>query len=342
MKHLNKNTGLVINTTTTGALDSEILNVINNLRTRCLIHTNRVDHPSGGVDPMVKIITGSSTDENELINMAIAHFPKGVKKILIYDNIKNNVNYHQPPVVPVDFNPAEYMKLNPDIIPGGFNTEALALAHWETYGKKECRLIKSPELPNLKDSLSKYNETPSYINNFDYRSYLSANPDLLIAGISSHKAAYEHWKQHGIKECRPLYPEVICNKKIPIPGSRFNNSIAIILTLYYKDLVYELADYINRLPFPATIYVSAPRDDYIDIFKNILTNQAIVQTPFVSFGMDIGNFITQIKYIKDKNINHDYFLKIHSKRTMQWRRSMLESLLPNSLDDYLFIFKLLG
>ena len=146
MNQLRKNTGLVVKTTNTEALDSEILNVINNLRTRCLIHTNNVNHLPGTIDSQVKIITGTTTDDSEIITMGISHFPKGVKKILIYDNINNNLDYQQPLEKPVDFNPADYMKLNPDIISGGFNTEALAMLHWETYGKKENRAIKSPPI----------------------------------------------------------------------------------------------------------------------------------------------------------------------------------------------------
>ena len=347
MVNIVKNVGLVIKVASTGGLNHETLDIINGFRSRCMIYTNIVNHARGKIDPMVKILTGTSTDEAELINIGIVNFPKNVGEVLFYDVKTSGITQTDLG----DFDPVTYMKLNPDIVSGGFNTEALAIAHWKQYGRNENRATQPPRLPNNLESLDveeKYQQSLNAEHEFDYTSYLLANPDLLNVsckdypdGISTARMAYDHWKTHGQKEGRPIYPNIVCKKKCPVPGSRYNKSIAIILTLYYKDIIYELADYINRLPFNATIYVSSPEDRYINTFKSILTNQTIIQTPYVGFGMDIGNYITQIKYLRDKNIKHDYYLKIHSKRNLQWRRCMFESLLPTSLDDYLSIFKLL-
>lgn len=143
MKNLNKNTGLVIHTTSTDILDSDILNVVNNLRTRCLIHTNRVNHLPGTIDPQVKILSGTVTDESEMINMGITHFPKGVKRVLLYNLETSNINKRSFPTFdPKSFNAEYYMTTYPDIVLAGYNTPQLAFQHYEMFGFSEGRTSK--------------------------------------------------------------------------------------------------------------------------------------------------------------------------------------------------------
>jgi len=241
MKRLNKNTGLVIHTTTTGALDSEILDVVNNLRTRCLIHTNRVDHPPGLIDSMVKITTGSCTDENELINMAVANFPKGVKKILIYDNIDNNLDSRETGD-PVDFNPADYMKLNPDIVTNGFNTPELALKHWEQYGQYENRRYIDNRWYDISFYMKHYNDVPK--NELD---------------------AKNHWYVKGRREGRIRIIEEVSDVM------RLNQQIC-----KNTSLIYDSAEKLNDLNQNGSDYMTiSTLKDVIDKAKKTLNRDIL-------------------------------------------------------------------
>lgn len=191
-------------------------------------------------------------------------------------------------------------------------------------------------------------------NDFDPATYLRLNPDIKNEGFNTLEKAYTHWKVYGQYENRPTkmptmstHPVVIDPSDIPLddpidtippPG---NESIGVLVTLYYKEQLHEITNYLNRLPYRASIYISTPHNECFDSVKKHLCNQNIIQTPFVEYGMDIGNFINQIKYLRENNIEHDKYLKIHSKHHTIWRQKMFESMLPVPTSEFISIFKLL-
>ena len=131
---------------------------------------------------------------------------------------------------------------------------------------------------------------------------------------------------------------IVPTQPFPLPGEK---TLGVFVTLYYPDLVEEIIDNLNRIPFECTIYISTPDDHCFYMVRENLINQHIVRTPFVNYGMDIGNFINQIKYLQDNKIEHDTYLKIHTKRHEAWRRGMFESLMPVATSEYYKIINLL-
>jgi uncharacterized repeat protein (TIGR02059 family) len=86
------------------------------------------------------------------------------------------------------FNAQYYLSSNPDVlaaITAGILSSAFE--HYQKYGASEGR---SPS----KDFVS--------LLEFDYTYYITANPDLVAAGITTQKQAYEHYIVHGSTEGR--------------------------------------------------------------------------------------------------------------------------------------------
>ena len=116
-------------------------------------------------------------------------------------------------------------------------------------------------------------------------------------------------------------------------------TVGIFLTLFYPDLESEILFFLSRIPFKVTIYLSTSLP--VKKLKNKLEKlgHKIISNFPVKFGMDIGDFIFQLRNLELFGKDHDYYLKIHTKRDKKWRRSMLNNLLPNY--DYHKIFELL-
>ena len=65
-------------------------------------------------------------------------------------------------------------------------------------------------------------------------------------------------------------------------------------------------------------------DQRIKYLKKIYKNISIIKTE--NRGMDIGLFLTNLHYIKYKNYNHDFIIKIHTKTDDNFRNSTLKNL----------------
>tara|TARA_R110002167_G_scaffold261555_1_gene468080 strand:+ start:297 stop:635 length:339 start_codon:yes stop_codon:yes gene_type:complete len=100
---------------------------------------------------MVKILTGTSTDEAELINMGLANFPKNVGEVLFYDVKTSGINKKNLPTYDRKVFDAEYyMNMYPDIVLAGYNTPRLAYEHYTVHGTKEGRSCKAPVVAEIK------------------------------------------------------------------------------------------------------------------------------------------------------------------------------------------------
>lgn len=214
-----------------------------------------------------------------------------------------------------DFDWQLYLDLYPHLRSSGILSETEAKKHYLAHGKREGRIFKVDRGFNAEDYLSRY-------------------PDLKKNGISTARDAFIHYIQFGKKEGR-VFKRLRYN---PPPSKR---SIAILLTIYYPEIENELVDYVKRIPFKTYIYISTPHDQIFQKVQKKLGDHTVVRTPYVKYGMDIGNYIMQLKFLDDSYTKHDFYLKIHSKQSQEWRVSMLESLLPFSIDDYEKMFNLL-
>lgn len=72
--------------------------------------------------------------------------------------------------------------------------------------------------------------------NFDWETYLSLNSDLLINNITNKQTAWEHWKNHGKKEERPIC--IVNNTNIH--NGRFGNLFFVNMALHFIALKINL------------------------------------------------------------------------------------------------------
>jgi lipopolysaccharide biosynthesis protein len=120
-----------------------------------------------------------------------------------------------------------------------------------------------------------------------------------------------------------------CDENIP--------RIAVVLHLFYWDLVDELADYISNVPFPFDLYVTATEGIFPQAFSyfNHRFPQASVNVVEVeNRARDIGPFLTKFT---SRYYDYDLVCKVHSKKSPHaphlsgWRGFLLDRLLGSDL-----------
>lgn len=133
-------------------------------------------------------------------------------------------------------------------------------------------------------------------------------------------------------------------------------SIAAIIHLYYIDLWIEIQSYLANLDkFGYDLYITLSEDCESNILEAIKTqiykmypDAVIIECP--NRGMDIGPFVSVMDHISKVGKSYDYFVKIHSKKSLiasgaeegaKWRRYLYEGLLgsPTKIDRILHIFE---
>lgn len=181
--------------------------------------------------------------------------------------------------------------------------------------------------------------TPVVHDSFDWQFYVSHYEDLQRNGIATQKLATAHWLMHGKREGRLGMPPP-ANRDHLVPTQIANNkTVGIFLTLFYEELQLPILEYMTRLPFPCTVYLSSRH--VLDTFVSSLHHlgHTVVRLSPTNYGMDIGDFVSHVKTLRDQNVRHDYYLKIHSKRADSWRNGMMDNLLPTH--DYQTLFDLI-
>jgi hypothetical protein len=117
-------------------------------------------------------------------------------------------------------------------------------------------------------------------------------------------------------------------EKSPIKTLNEKNNV-LLVSVYYSDLLENLINYLNRLPFKCDVYLSCNNKDDYDIFENkSKIHKNIIKIDYPNGGMDIHPFFCQIEALKKSGKKYDYFLKIHTKNKGAWADSMYEAVLP--------------
>ena len=115
------------------------------------------------------------------------------------------------------------------------------------------------------------------------------------------------------------------------------NNIAIILHLYYFDLMEEICTYLNNITQPFDLYISvnpAASEESVKTLQALFPDSCIYV--FENRGRDIAPFLEIFKKIIP--LNYKYICKIHSKQSphfsdtsgIAWRTGTFASLLGNS------------
>jgi lipopolysaccharide biosynthesis protein len=109
--------------------------------------------------------------------------------------------------------------------------------------------------------------------------------------------------------------------------------VAVVLHLYYWDLVDELADYIANVPFPFDLYVTATEGVFpqaFSYFNHRFPRVAVNVVEVENRARDIGPFLTKFT---SRYSDYDLVCKVHSKKSPHapslsgWRGFLLDRLL---------------
>lgn len=103
-------------------------------------------------------------------------------------------------MLPADFEPREYLRLNPDLTRAGIMTEESAKLHYVSFGNLEKRKYK--QSPKAKQEVKAEAAEVMVPEGFDWQEYLALNLDLVPKGITTKEAAEQHFLNHGVQEKR--------------------------------------------------------------------------------------------------------------------------------------------
>lgn len=113
--------------------------------------------------------------------------------------------------LPPDFEWKQYIALNPDLQEAGIVSKSLAEHHYLEFGRAESRPYKPQMLEAQQAVLDAANALPAeYADfdktkipaDFDWITYLTLNPDLEAAGVSSKAISEAHYVKFGMAEQR--------------------------------------------------------------------------------------------------------------------------------------------
>ncbi|HEY7819968.1 MAG TPA: glycoside hydrolase family 99-like domain-containing protein, partial [Vicinamibacteria bacterium] len=109
--------------------------------------------------------------------------------------------------------------------------------------------------------------------------------------------------------------------------------VAVVLHLFYWDLVDELAEYVSNIPFPFDLYVTATEGIYPQVFSYFnhrFPRSCVHVTEVENRARDIGPFLTKFA---SRYSDYDLVCKVHSKKSPHapnlsgWRGFLLDRLL---------------
>lgn len=112
-----------------------------------------------------------------------------------------------------------------------------------------------------------------------------------------------------------------------------NIKLAIQYHIFYTDLLDEVMENLNSIPFKYDLYVSTNEEEKKEIItkklKNLINCNHLEVTVFDNCGRDIG---PMIKQMQDKINNYQYFGHFHTKKTLttqygkEWRHYLYTNL----------------
>lgn len=119
-----------------------------------------------------------------------------------------------------------------------------------------------------------------------------------------------------------------------------NKKLVVVLHLFYKDIVDEILEYLNNIPFEFDVIASVPNYGNKEIIQKVISkypNSQILITHKQNSGRDIEPFIKILPVIS--SLDYKYVLKLQTKKGYfnkekgllidhgnEWRREILQSL----------------
>lgn len=143
-----------------------------------------------------------------------------------------------------------------------------------------------------------------------------------------------------------IQPDIVNkNRYKNIEPINVNYKVAVFIQLFYIDTWKSIETYLTNFNFKFDLYInlvegSCKYKELIQLKREInSTYKDAVIFIVDNRGMDIGNFLYQLNYVKSKNIKYDYALKIHSKKSLhsaeigfgdKWRKELLDPIIGNT------------
>jgi len=135
-------------------------------------------------------------------------------------------------------------------------------------------------------------------------------------------------------------------KKINRKLNKKKIKICIQVHIFYIELIDEIINHLNFMPFPFHCYISTSNSENIAIIENEFRKcknaQKIFIEKFENRGRDVAPFICQMR---NKIYNYEYILHIHTKKSLtsntygdDWREYLFNNLLGSSENIY-YIFR---
>jgi hypothetical protein len=172
--------------------------------------------------------------------------------------------------------------------------------------------------------------------NFDTITYFENYPDVYAASMSP----LEHYLIYGQIELRHSFPIRhlwVPSDEIPDPprGSPINLKIAVVLHIFYPDMIDDIYEAIHDFPTSFDLYIAGVSDEvYLrarNVFPGIKNLKKFVCKKVPNRGRNFGPLLVEFS----KNIlSYDLFCHIHSKKSLysgkqqtQWFKYLIEYLI---------------
>lgn len=215
-----------------------------------------------------------------------------------------------------EFDEQFYIEKYPDVI----SFEGGPLQHYLLYGKYEGRFPCKKYVTPIK---------------FDESFYTTYYRDVK----NSTKTPFEHYKKYGIQEGRHPFPfskeNFISFNDILHFDKIVEKSIAVHAHVFYIDLLEELVEKLQNIPFPYSLFISTSSEDNQIICYKRLAKLVHLQNLDVQVVPNRGrNFYPLFKIFKDVLQHFDFICHIHTKKSLSvsgytygWREYLWHMLL---------------
>lgn len=206
---------------------------------------------------------------------------------------------------------------------------------WDTWiRKKEFEILNSDELIFYPKYLVKINKCPIIKKNIFYMDY----GNILNESVGSNaKELIEFLEEESIYDTSLIYQNILrtqnqsnikkCmhnNYILSESNAKFkpkNKKIALIMHIYFEDLINECYEYAKSMPKESDIYITTNEKNKLNKIKMIFSNLECNKKEFILMenrGRDISSLLVACrdKIIENK---YDYICFAHDKKAIQFK-----------------------
>jgi len=145
--------------------------------------------------------------------------------------------------------------------------------------------------------------------------------------------AWNEWAEGAYLEPDQRYGYAYLNATAKALINKNSYKLAVVIHIYYTDLISEFVGYLKNIPFDFDLYVSTTHSEEVSVRSELETNfpdKYILVKGVSNTGFDVAPFLLDFKGVYDK---YDLICKVHSKKSLHWddhhiwRRYLMENLL---------------